>query len=188
MYNRYTDAYRVANITESIGKITQGIGAILGIIVLMAILSSRDSLGGASWIIGIVVALIVGGAFFLMGIFISASGQILRATLDSAVNTSPLLSNDEKAMIMSVSPAVEGPETEYYSRAGVRVTNKRLVVPPNTWSIAMFQTTQVEKHGGKFIIRLLDRSGQQVHFLESDNEERIHLIADAINKALSGKS
>lgn len=187
MYNRYTDAYRVANLTEGVGKTTQFIGILLGVLVLLAGLSSRDSLGGGSAVAGILAALVVGGGFFLMGVFISASGQILRATVDSAVNTSPFWSNDEKAMIMSITPAARGPETEYYSSNGVQVTNKRLIILPDTWPIGIFQTTKVERQGRKLTLRLLDKSGRQVQLLESDNEDRINLISDAINRAISAQ-
>ena len=40
--------------------------------------------------------------FFVLGVLVSAQGQILRATLDSAVNSSPFLTNDQRASIMKL--------------------------------------------------------------------------------------
>lgn len=39
---------------------------------------------------------------FVLGILISAQGQTLKATLDTAVNGSPLLTKDEMRQIMSL--------------------------------------------------------------------------------------
>ncbi|MBW7881653.1 MAG: hypothetical protein H3C34_03280 [Caldilineaceae bacterium] len=75
-------------------------------------------------------------------------------------------------------------EEEYYFRNGVRVTSKRLIVPPHEWHISQFQPVRVQSFGSKYRIYLLDKSGRQIHHLESDSEERIYLIADAINKAI----
>lgn len=80
--------------------------------------------------------------------------------------------------------APQAVEEEYYSHNGVIVTDKRLVVPPHEWLIEQFQPVKVESARGKYRIDLLDKTGKQVHYLESDNQERIQLIAEAINKAL----
>jgi hypothetical protein len=44
----------------------------------------------------------VGLLFYLLGVLVAAQGQILLASLDSAVNSSPLLTNDQKAEILSL--------------------------------------------------------------------------------------
>ena len=75
-------------------------------------------------------------------------------------------------------------EEEYYSRNDVRITNKRIIIPPNEWQIGQFQPVKVESTKGKYRINLFDKSGREIHYLESDNEERINLIAEAINKAV----
>ncbi len=76
-------------------------------------------------------------------------------------------------------------EVELFSSKGIKVTNQSVVVPPNTWSVQQMQLVQPEYSGGKHIIRLVDRSGRQLHQLESDSAERIQQIAGAINNAIS---
>jgi hypothetical protein len=50
--------------------------------------------------IGFVSGLILFFLFWLAGMFIAAIGQTLKALLDTAVNTSPLLSAEEKGSII----------------------------------------------------------------------------------------
>jgi hypothetical protein len=44
----------------------------------------------------------IGLLFFLLAVLIRAQGQILKASLDSAVNSSPFLTNDQRPKIMSL--------------------------------------------------------------------------------------
>jgi len=53
---------------------------------------------------GLLSAVVVGGLFYLLGVLISALGQILEASVDTAINTSPFLSNAHRAEIMSLPP------------------------------------------------------------------------------------
>ena len=60
---------------------------------------------GASFVVLIVVVLyggIVFLVFYVVGVIVSAQGQILKAGLDTSVHTSPFVSNDDKAKIMSL--------------------------------------------------------------------------------------
>jgi len=75
-------------------------------------------------------------------------------------------------------------EKFYFSHRGVLVTNRRLVVPPYEWSTDLFRPVKVELLRGTYRINLLDKSGRQIHYLESDSQERINAIAKAINTAL----
>lgn len=49
---------------------------------------------------GLIAAVAVGVPFYALGILVSAAGQILRATLDTAVHTSPLFDKSDVAQIM----------------------------------------------------------------------------------------
>jgi hypothetical protein len=80
--------------------------------------------------------------------------------------------------------ANEEEEVELYSSETIRITNKHLIVPPHEWRIEQFQPVKVEIAGGSYRINLLDRNGKRVHHLNSDDQERINLVAEAINKAL----
>jgi len=57
---------------------------------------------GATALWAILVGAIAFAFFWLGGVIISASGQLIRASLDGAVNTSPFLNQDQKAEAMDV--------------------------------------------------------------------------------------
>jgi hypothetical protein len=107
LMKRYRDAYIVARVTNGFGAIIKTIGIIAGgLLALIGFMAA--SKGGPNdpmsvlGIVGIVVAILIGGLFYILGILVAAHGQILKASLDTAVNSSPFLTNDNKAMIMSL--------------------------------------------------------------------------------------
>jgi hypothetical protein len=117
--SRYSDAYIVAQTLESIGAAVKyaglGIGSLMffGAVVSiqMSPLFMPHSLGPgrfvaavAGGLAGIGVAGVVGTMLFLIGTLTAAQGQMLKATLDTAVNTS-VLSDDERARNLSMPPA-----------------------------------------------------------------------------------
>ena len=96
---RYRDAYIEARAIIGFGGIVKGIGIILAIIMLVVSLSGdRNSFG----LFGVVIALVVGVVFYVLGLLISAAGQILLSTLDTAINTSEFLTRDQRASVMSL--------------------------------------------------------------------------------------
>lgn len=106
MRSRYRNAYQVARTIVGVGGSFKVIGVILsGLIVIlsfMAITQTRSGMGLAMGILGLVIGLIVGALIYLIGVIVAAQGQILKANLDTAVNTSPFLTNDIRAEIMSL--------------------------------------------------------------------------------------
>lgn len=114
LLNRYTDAYTVAKVTVGVGSVIKTVGILLGILILIASFalgsfaagSGRASESGGAFVvvlfIGAINGFIVGFIFYVIGIIVSAQGQILKASLDSAVNGSPFLTNERKAQIMSL--------------------------------------------------------------------------------------
>lgn len=120
---RYGDAYIVARVTVTVGKLFKGIGIVIASLVIIGaaiagIKLGYDAsnapyplhgdpgmaalLGLACFLGGIIAAALTGGVLYLLGILISAQGQILKASLDEAVNTSPFLTNEHRAEIMSL--------------------------------------------------------------------------------------
>lgn len=49
---------------------------------------------------GLIIGVIVAGAGFILGTLMSAQGQVLKATLDTAVYSCPFLVNEQRAEIM----------------------------------------------------------------------------------------
>lgn len=94
---RYMDGYRVANSVNAFGQFIKVGGVVLGLIVWAAITETVGS-GFGGFVFGLVVAMV----FFVIGVVVAAHGQVLRATLDSAVHSSPFLTDDLRAAVMSL--------------------------------------------------------------------------------------
>jgi hypothetical protein len=103
---RYLDAYRVAGAINGIGTAIKAISIVLALIVgvgsLASLTSSDGFSGGASGVSGLVAAVVIGLSGFVLGVLVSAQGQILLATLDNTVCNSPFLTTPEKADILKI--------------------------------------------------------------------------------------
>jgi hypothetical protein len=102
---RYSDAYLVSKVTVSFGNLMKIIGVLLtGVIIVAALFMSRQAGAGAAVIVvgGIIAAGLSGLLLYLLGILVAAHGQVLQATLDTAVNSSPFLTDADRAAIMSL--------------------------------------------------------------------------------------
>lgn len=97
--SRYTDAYLVARATCSIGSTIKIIGIIIAIIIAVAGLASDSH---DMMFLGVMASVITGALFYVIGVLVSAQGQILKATLDAAVNSSPFLSKQHIQEMMSL--------------------------------------------------------------------------------------
>lgn len=115
LQKRYLDAYRIARVVNSAGQTIKVLGfctagalGFLGLVLAGFIVSTiRPSQGGEPLLFAIIIifgflACLIAGVAWILGVIVSAQGQILRAQLDSAVNSSPFLNESEKAMIMSL--------------------------------------------------------------------------------------
>jgi len=115
MTRRYGEAFVVARATNGIGKAIELIGIVLGAsIVLASIVAINHPEKGLLQLglVGIAFGVCIGVLFFLCGLIVAAQGQILKASLDSAVNSSPFLTDDERATVMSLplaGTATDGP-------------------------------------------------------------------------------
>ena len=96
---RYKDAYLVAGAVSGAGIAIKAIGIVLGVLIaLLGLVASSAAVTFPA----ILTAIVVGVFFFVFGALISAQGQVLKASLDTAVNTSPFLTNEQRATIMSL--------------------------------------------------------------------------------------
>ncbi|MBZ5574591.1 MAG: hypothetical protein LAO09_22270 [Acidobacteriia bacterium] len=109
--SRYTDAYREARAVVWIGQIIKTIGWILGTIVgsaavaayveqpeLRRIAPATEAVPLALAICAIIAVLV----FWVWGVLVCSKGNHLKASLDCAVNSSPFLSNEQRAKVMSL--------------------------------------------------------------------------------------
>jgi hypothetical protein len=107
---RYADAYRVARTIVIIGTLIKVLGFLLGLVLSGGLIAlgwwQSRQLGGNILSLGVLVGLFTGLAvfafFFVLGTVVSAQGQLIKATLDNAVNSSPFLTNDQRAEAMSL--------------------------------------------------------------------------------------
>lgn len=108
--NRYKDAYLTARAVDGVGSISKGIGVaialLLGLAGLVTIGNGRGGdTGAAIGIMTIGFGIATGAGLYVLGILVSAQGQILKAALDGAVNVSPFLTNEQRAKVMSLPSA-----------------------------------------------------------------------------------
>jgi hypothetical protein len=107
--DRYADAYAVASAFITTGAIIKALGVVLAIVGAVVVMKNSpgnspfvESLSASFRIFELLLCAVVGLGFWIAGIFITAHGQLLRALLDTAVNTSPLFSNSDKERMMGV--------------------------------------------------------------------------------------
>jgi len=103
---RYRDAYRVATATVGIGLALKVLAiGLAGLCVIAAVAGISKSIANeltpsaGPLVIGLLEAAAVGVPLYVLGILVSAVGQVLKATLDTAVHTSPFLDTNQKAQI-----------------------------------------------------------------------------------------
>ena len=110
---RYLDAYRIARVTVGFGSTIKTVGATLAVLLVLAafLIVGLGRFGQVGFVILIMVAIIAGIVwliFYVLGVLVSAQGQILLASLDGAVHSSPFLFDDEKAQIMKLPMPKQG--------------------------------------------------------------------------------
>lgn len=114
---RYRDAYRIAKTINTFGTLTKiaaviaAGGTVFFFLVIGSMLentsrspymaTSSNGIGIIFFFIGVIIGAITGAILFVLGVLISALGQNLFATLDTAVHTSPFMDNTQKAEAMS---------------------------------------------------------------------------------------
>jgi len=106
--DRYRDAYRVANGVVWIGSAVKVLGFVIGSLFA---LGGGTQLEGSTRLGVILFGVLVAIAFWIVGVFVSAHGQLLQATLDTAVHSSPFLTNEERASAMSLTIPTLGRRT-----------------------------------------------------------------------------
>lgn len=100
MSGRYTDAYYIADATVAWGSTAKSMGIIVGILIAALGLFMSDRFGIGAVFPFLISAVSVWATFYMFGVLITALGQMLKAILDTAVNTSPLLTNAQKSEIV----------------------------------------------------------------------------------------
>ena len=100
---RYKDAYSVARSIVSWGDSVKVMGVVVAIVIALLGFVVGSTFGPILMVVFLVLGAAVGAAFYFFGVMIAAQGQVLQAILDTAVNTSPLLSVEQKRGVIAVS-------------------------------------------------------------------------------------
>jgi hypothetical protein len=99
---RYRDGYMVASALNGIGGAVKGIGIAIGVIIALLSLAVGSSTNVMFGLLGACLGSAIAAPVFILGILISAQGQLMKATMDAAVHTSPFLDDNQKASTMSL--------------------------------------------------------------------------------------
>jgi len=115
--SRYADAYLLAKTTNGIGQTVKFVGLLVAALTALSGFVVASKAGGAFALVGVFLGALVALPFFALGVIIAAQGQLLSATLDTAVNTSPLLSQEQRQQLLlsSPQPAVQAGSTPIVS-------------------------------------------------------------------------
>ncbi|MFM9903514.1 MAG: hypothetical protein ACKVQJ_02955 [Pyrinomonadaceae bacterium] len=126
LITRYRSGYNASGYIIALGAIIKVIGLIVGIVtalysLVIGIALSDGSSVGRTISATIIFIGVLGGILnallaFAIGTVFSAFGEMLKAVIDSAVNTSPHINNEEKIEVMSLlmkEPATEEPVFNY---------------------------------------------------------------------------
>lgn len=107
--DRYSDGYRVASAAVGIGQLLKGLAIVAvgaGLILAMSGVTSGIANDGPANLmrlgLGLGAAIIPASFLYALGVLVAAHGQVLKATLDTAVNTSPFLDDDQKARVLTL--------------------------------------------------------------------------------------
>lgn len=186
---RYADGYRVARALTGFGATLKMIGLLgglgfgfLGLIIgQYAATQARNSTFGLTEGAGLMMSSLVTfgifGAifalvFWIIGIWLSAQGQVLKAHLDSAVHSSPFLSDLDKAQVMSL-PFTGAPQN---------ISNDNLVLNDSDTSLQPNVKASIA-YGLSFILSVLWLPAP-IYFLMTTPEEnrfvRFHSLQSII--------
>jgi len=104
LVNRYVDIYHYARLLVVSGKITQIVGVIAAAGWVVYGVYARAAIEGGSFecFMAFVAAFLVLLSLYIAGLIQCAFGQLAKAVVDSAVNTSPFLTNNERARVMGL--------------------------------------------------------------------------------------
>lgn len=101
--NRYFDAYLTARTITGVAALIKMLAIAFPITAFVAGVAISGEARDIRLILsGSLLAIFSGVSIYVLGILVSALGHILKANLDTAVHSSPFLSDDQRASIMSI--------------------------------------------------------------------------------------
>ena len=98
---RYRDGYLASRILDQAGGFIKISTGVLGVLIVIGFIA----VGGGnteSVVIGLAAGVIFAIQGFILGMFLSAFAQLMKAVFDNTVHTSPFLDTDQKSDAMSL--------------------------------------------------------------------------------------
>lgn len=94
----------MARATTGIGSVVKFVGIGLGVLFWLALVIYGGQTGqtGQGFLGGLMVGAVVAIPLYVLGVLVSALGEVLKATLDTAVHGSPFLQQEDMAKVMSL--------------------------------------------------------------------------------------
>ena len=103
---RYRDAYLVATAAIAFATIIKALGWLIAILTWVAgfifVSQQHGDSQGAFFVAALIAGVLPLIVFYFFGVLVAASGQILRASLDTAVHSSPFLDDQQKSAAMGI--------------------------------------------------------------------------------------
>lgn len=121
---RYADAYGVAQVVDGFGSLIKAVGITIGALFVLGglVIGSQGAIGVMFAVAAVGIGACIATIVWVLGILVSANGQILKASLDVAVNSSRFLNDDDVASVMGLSHAAASssslPTSEWRCRCG----------------------------------------------------------------------
>ena len=100
---RYADAYRVADSVVSIGAFIKVLSVLVAVgSVFVGGLAGAETSSGILLYWAVLSGVCAGIPVFVVGLLVCAAGRLVKASIDTAVHSSPFLTDSEKASVMSL--------------------------------------------------------------------------------------
>lgn len=100
MASRYAGSYTAAETIKRIGTVVKVVGLVLGFALVFMGAIVSDQLGAAAFFMAVLHGTVCAALFYVAGVVLCILGHILNATLDSAVHSSPFLSEERKRLVI----------------------------------------------------------------------------------------
>jgi hypothetical protein len=117
--NRYEDGYRVGAALIVIGNVIKVVAGVVAVALVIGVFVTSKQTGSALvTAAGLLAAAVSGILVWAAGVVVCAQGQVLRATLDTAVASSHFMTDHERARAMGLSHAAVSTQSTTPSHAG----------------------------------------------------------------------
>lgn len=99
---RYRGAYAAAKFVRALGGWIRGTAIVLAVLLLIGGFASLGNQGSdVAFTTVLFAAILTGFCGFCTGVLVSASSHLIKASADTAINTSPLLNAETKERLLT---------------------------------------------------------------------------------------